>query len=192
MPSVCAHMVVAKEISKKLNINRNDFIKGNLLPDIIEKEDSHHKIKGDLYMIPDIDYFLENLDLSKDLYIGYLTHLLLDKHYLNDYLKSLYPNTNVFADGKIYRDYDYLNSLLINKFELDIDNLEEILNTYSCKIKKEKLESNIDCLKQRLSGNTKYLNFESFSQFLLDVSDIISKELVKYANKSSKLYIRIR
>ncbi len=36
MPSISAHMVVAKEVSKKLNISSDDFIKGNLLPDIID------------------------------------------------------------------------------------------------------------------------------------------------------------
>lgn len=192
MPSISAHMVVAKEVSKKLNISSDDFIKGNLLPDIIDMEDSHHKIKGNFYMIPDIDYFVEKLDFSNDLYIGYLTHLLLDKHYLNDYLKFLYPNIDIFADGKIYRDYDYLNSLLIDKFELNTEDLEKILNTYSCKILEEKLKYNIDCLKRCVSGNTKYLNFENFSQFLLDISDVISKELISYANKPSKLRIRIR
>ncbi len=143
-------------------------------------------------MIPDIDYFVEKLDFSNDLYIGYLTHLLLDKHYLNDYLKFLYPNIDIFADGKIYRDYDYLNSLLIDKFELNTEDLEKILNTYSCKILEEKLKYNIDCLKRCVSGNTKYLNFENFSQFLLDISDVISKELISYANKPSKLRIRTR
>lgn len=192
MPSISAHMVVAKEVSKKLNISSDDFIKENLLPDIINMEDSHHKIKGNFYMIPDIDYFVEKLDFSNDLYIGYLTHLLLDKHYLNDYLKFLYPNIDIFADGKIYRDYDYLNSLLIDKFELNTEDLEKILNTYSCKILEEKLKYNIDCLKRCVSGNTKYLSFENFSQFLLDISDVISKELISYANKPSKLRIRIR
>ena len=34
MPSICAHMVIAKEVGKRLNINSDDFIRGNLLPDI--------------------------------------------------------------------------------------------------------------------------------------------------------------
>ena len=46
--------------------------------------------------------------------------------------------------------------------------------------------------KAKESRETKYLNFESFASFLLEISDTISKELLDYANKSSKLYIRIR
>ena len=192
MPNISAHMIVAKEVAKRLNINSDEFIKRNLLPDIIDMEDSHHKVQNGVYMVPDIEYFLQNFDFSKDLNIGYLTHLLLDKHYLSDYLGSLYPNTNIFLDGIIYKDYDYLNFLLVNRFGLDIDNLENILSQYDCKILKEKLKYNIECLKHNKSGKTKYLNFESFASFLLEVSDTISKELVEYANKSSKLYIRIR
>ena len=192
MPNISAHMIVAEKVAKRLNINSDEFIKGNLLPDIIDMEDSHHKVQNGVYMVPDIEYFLQNLDFSKDLNIGYLTHVLLDKHYLSDYLGSLYPNTNIFQDGTIYKDYDYLNFLLVNRFGLNIDKLENILSQYDCKILKEKLKYNIECLKQKKAGKTKYLNFESFASFLLEISDTISKELLDYANKSSKLYIHIR
>ena len=192
MPNISAHMVVAKEVSKRLNINSDEFIKGNILPDIIDIKDSHHKVKNGVYMVPDIEYFIRNLDFTSDIDIGYITHLLLDKHYLNDYLGSLYPNTNVFLDGIIYKDYDYLNYLLINRFELNIDKIENILNQYDCKIKEEKLKYNIEYLKQKKEGKTKYLNYESFTYFLLEVSDTISKELLDYANKFNKLHIRIR
>ena len=191
MPNISAHMIVAQEIAKKLNINRDDFIKGNLLPDIIDMENSHHKLQVGVYKVPNIEYFLQSLDLSKDINVGYLTHLLLDKHYLIDYLSNLYPNTDVFLDGAIYKDYDYLNYLLVSKFGLQTDKLESVLSQYDCKILKEKLEYNLECLKQKKDGKTKYLNFESFAMFLLDISDIISKELLDYASKFSKLYIRI-
>ena len=192
MPNISAHMIVAQEIAKKLNINRDDFIKGNLLPDIIDMENSHHKLQVGVYKVPNIEYFLQSLDLSKDINVGYLTHLLLDKHYFIDYLSNLYPNTDVFLDGAIYKDYDYLNYLLVSKFGLQTDKLEGVLSQYDCKILKEKLEYNLECLKQKKDGKTKYLNFESFAMFLLDISDIISKELLDYASKFSKLYIRIR
>lgn len=192
MPNISAHMIVAMEVAKRLNLNSDEFIKGNILPDIIDMEDSHHKVQNGVYMIPDIEYFLQNLDFGKDINIGYLTHLLLDKHYLSDYLSTLYPNTNIFLDGIIYKDYDYLNFLLVNRFKLNVHKLENILNQYDCKILEKKLKYNIECLKQKKDCKTKYLNFENFASFLLEVSDTISKELLDYANKSSKLYIRIR
>lgn len=189
MPSVCAHMVVAKIISKKININSEEFIRGNLLPDIIDDNDSHHKFVSGEYMVPDIDYFVSKIDYRNGLQIGYLTHLLLDKHYLNDYIKSLYPNVNIFLDKIIYEDYNVINEFLVNKFKLDIDELEKVLSKYDCKIIEEKLKYNIECLKQKKSGSLKYLEFESFSQFLLDISDVIIKELNLYAYKYGKLYI---
>lgn len=189
MPSVCAHMVVAKIISKKLNINSDEFIKGNLLPDIIDDNDSHHKIVSGNYMVPDIDYFACKIDYSDSLQIGYLTHLLLDKHYLNNYIKTLYPNANIFIDRIIYGDYNIINGFLIDRFNLDIGELEQVLSKYDCKIIEEKLKYNIECLKQKKNGSLKYLEPENFSQFLLDISSVIIKELNLYAYKYSKLCI---
>ena len=119
MPNISAHMVIAKEVSRKLNVNSDDFIRGNLLPDIIDIEDSHYKIKNGVYLVSNIKRFLDLQDLSNNLYIGYLTHLLLDKHYLEDYLGKMFYNKNVFLDVKIY-NYYYLNHRLINKFDLNI------------------------------------------------------------------------
>lgn len=191
MPNISAHMVVATEVGKRLGLISDDFIRGNLLPDIIDIEDSHHKIQSGPYLVPDIKYFLKHLDLSKDINIGYLVHLLLDKHYLEDYLTKLYPGKNIFLDEKVYKDYDYLNYKLVNKFNLDVDSIEKILTHYNCKISKEKLEYNIGYLKQKKTGKTKYIDFDSFSQFLFNISKVISEELTNYASKYSKLLIRI-
>ena len=91
-------------ISIKNVLNSEDFIRGNLLPDIIDIKNSHHKINSGIYMVPDIEYFLKTIDLTNDLDLGYLTHLLLDKHYLEDYLLQLYPNRNIFLDQEVYKD----------------------------------------------------------------------------------------
>ena len=56
---------------------------------------------------------------------------------------------------------------------------------YNCKIKEEKLKYNINCLRNNISGKTYYLNINSFSKFLKEVSKTISEELIEYANKSS-------
>ena len=185
MPSISSHMIVAKAVAKRLNINSDDFIRGNLLPDIIDLEDSHHKIEKGVYMVPNIEYFIKKLDLTKDLHLGYLTHLLLDKHYLEEYLSNLYSNKNVFLDGVIYKDYDYLNHLLVKSFKLDTKSIERVLLKYDCNIVEEKLKYNINCLNQNISGKTYYINGKSFSDFLRKVSKIISEELIEYADKFS-------
>ena len=185
MPNISAHMIVAREVGKRLNIKSDNFIRGNLLPDIIDINDSHHKIKSKVYMVPDISYFFKKLDLNNDLHLGYLVHLLLDKYYLEDYLAKLYPNKNIFIDSMIYRDYDYLNYNLIKKFKLNVSSLEQILTNFDCKILKEKLKYNIECLKQKKIGKTMYLDLDSFSDFLFDISKVISEELISYENKYS-------
>ena len=191
MPSVSAHMAVAGEVARRLGLNSDDFIRGNLLPDIIDVANSHHKVESGAYMVPDIDYFIENMEIIGDLKLGYLTHLLLDKHYLEDYLGKIYPGRNIFLDGKIYMDYDYLSYPLAERFGLDVERLGEILAKYNCKISEEKLKYNIECLKRKKVGVTNYLDFESFARFLLEISKTISKELVNYASKSGKLRICI-
>ena len=184
MPGICSHMIIAKEVSKRLNIDSDDFIRGNLLPDIIDLKDSHHKIKNNIYMVPNIDYFVKRLDFTNELHMGYLTHLLLDKHYLEDYISVLYPNRNIFLDGLIYKDYDYLNHLLIEEFKLDTKYIRKVLIIkYGCNISREKLKYNISCLQQNISGEAYYLNIDSFSLFLRSISKTISEELVEYANK---------
>ena len=103
MPNMSSHMAVAKRVSEILDINDKDFIIGNILPDLYnDKKKSHYKIMGDFYLIPDIDYYIKNFDLNSNLNLGYLTHLLLDKYYLEDYLEKKIPGVDVFDDDIIY------------------------------------------------------------------------------------------
>ncbi len=82
--------------------------------------------------------------------------------------------------------------MLVERFGLDVERIEKALMKYDCKILKEKLKYNIECLKQKKKGTTKYLNYDSFARFHFDVSEVISKELINYASKSSKLHVRFR
>jgi hypothetical protein len=192
MPSIVAHMVIAKRVSDNLNYNSSDFIRGNLLPDIIDLNDSHYKIEKGYYLIPDINYYVKTHSLDSYLNKGYLSHLLLDRHFLDEYLSEKYKR-NIFIDGLIYRDYDYLNNDLLSRFNIDLEELIPILLNYKdSNINEEKLRYNIDCLKRKSNGDLKYLDLKDFSNFLLNVSDKIGEELKYYENESSKLYVHIR
>ena len=97
MPSMSAHMAIATRLSEKLNVDKKDFIKGNLLPDLYDdKVKSHYKIQGKKYFVQDINKAIKSLDLSSSLYLGYLSHLLLDKYYFDDYL--LKYDSDLFKD----------------------------------------------------------------------------------------------
>lgn len=181
MPSIACHMIVAKLVSEKLHIASDDFIRGNLLPDIMKnKEESHKKIQGTYFLVPDIKYFKENLDLNNKMDLGYFTHLLLDKYFLEEFMPF---NNNLFEDKTIYKEYDLINYKLIKKFNLDVDYLVKILSNITINIDKEKLKNNLECLKNKETGDTQYLNFDALSNFLVDVSNNIYEKIIKESNK---------
>lgn len=186
MPNISAHMIVGREVAKRLKIESKEFFKGNLLPDIIDCDDSHHRIQNGVYLVPDISFFLKELDLTDDLWKGYLVHLLLDKYYLEIYLGKKFKDKNVFIDGEIYNDYDYINKTLVKNFNLDINFFDEVLTDYKQKILEERLLYNKECLMQSKIGVLKYLDYESFSQFLIRISQVISQELSEYVAASYK------
>ena len=196
MPSIAAHMVCAKLVSEKLDINDSEFIKGNLLPDIIDIKDSHSKILGKHYYIPNIDYFVKTLDLNDNLYLGYLTHLLLDKYFLEDYIYNEVKGEEIFLNRTMYKEYDIINYRLLNKFAIDVNYLNNILVNYNVPINKEKYNKNIRSLNLGSTNETlKYLNIDSFSNFLVETANNIVKyleEVKKDECKSSMLNYRIR
>lgn len=179
MPSIAGHMVVAKLVAEKLKISDPEFIRGNLLPDIIEKEDSHHKIKGKYFLVPDLNYFKYNLDLNNNLNLGYYVHLLLDKYFLEDFILENISNLDVFENKIIYNEYSQINYQLVKKFKLDVEYLKKILKKFEVSINLDKLEYNLQCLSSTKVGETSYLKFQDFSKFLYDISQVISKEIEK-------------
>lgn len=193
MPNICAHMIVAKEVGKKIGINSDDYYRGNVLPDVISDMDSHHRIQGDIFQVPDVKWFIDKLNLDDEEQIGYLVHLLLDKHYLEDYLSKYFKNAEIFANKKIYHDYDAINHDLVERFNLDVSYLSKILSRFKrTDILHDKLKYNIECLNQNINEKPVYLDIDSFSNFLLNISDVIYKELMEYVNKYRKLHVHTR
>ena len=178
MPNMSSHMSIAKRVSDLLNIKDKDFIIGNLLPDLEEnKRESHYKIQGKQYLIPDIEYVKNNLDLTDMKNLGILTHLLLDKYYLEEYLYSNCPNDNVFEGISLYKDYDILNKDIVKYFDLDVDYLKEVLLEIDTPKYQDKLMNNINCLYHIENGETTYLDKDDFIKFLDNTSMIIAKEV---------------
>lgn len=176
MPSISAHMAIAKELSKLLNINSIDFIKGNLLPDLYyDKTKSHYKTEGKKYLIPNIYDAFSSLDLDDYINVGYLCHLLLDKYYLEEFLDKY--NFNVFEEADLYKDYDILNKDIINYYGLDVEYIKSCMKDFPNDIDKDLIDKNLKCLDLIIDLETKIIIKADFLSFLDRMINTIGKEL---------------
>lgn len=177
MPSMSAHMAIATRLSEKLNVDKKDFIKGNLLPDLYDdKVKSHYKIQGKKYSVPDINKAIKSLDLSSSLYLGYLSHLLLDKYYFDDYL--LKYDSDLFKDKTIYSDYDIINKDIIDYFNLDVNYIKGLMKDFPKEINQKKIDKNLECLDYNIDKKTNILDKNNFLKFLDEISNKIYYDII--------------
>lgn len=140
MASAIIHLAVAKELEKYLKIeNKKEYNLGAIAPDIaqqlkIEKTKSHfiYNTKSD---IPNIKLFKEKYKnfTNNSFELGYFTHLYTDKLWFDGFIDSLtYSNSIKLLDGTIihvpqeeikeliYNDYTNLNTIIIDKYNIDL------------------------------------------------------------------------
>lgn len=193
MPSIASHFACGKLVYKELKDdikNKDDFYIGCALPDIIDCPDSHLKIQGKYYLIPDIEKYKKTTNLNLDFNKGYLCHLLLDKYFLEEYIPENIPSYNIediFLPSKIYQDYTNMNSRLVNRYQLNIDYLNKIISESKLKIKKDKYADDLQNLRTTIPGEMNYIDFDRFTKFIEKSSSLISKELsIKSKNHVKK------
>lgn len=189
MPSIAAHMAVSKLVGDALNIYTPDFIRGNLLPDVTIDRNSHHKIQGTYFMVPDLDYFRKTLDFHYTLNLGYYVHILLDYYFLEEFVLQNVLNLDVFIQKIMYNDYSLVSFSILNFFGLNQDELYSILQDYPIPIDLDKLNYNLNCLKETIIGKPKSFELEKFLLFLQNISVRITEEVREYASKSRQLSI---
>ena len=188
MPSIAAHMTIAKLLSEKLDIEDEDFYRGNLLPDVIKtpREESHFKVQGEHFLVPNLEVAKKSLALTESMYLGYYTHLLLDKYFLEEFIPTYIGRYDLFKTKEMYLDYDEINLFIVNTFNLDVETITKILSeNYVCDIDQEKLEKNISCLNKEKNGEGIYLKREQFRTFLEEVSNKIYDDVKVYTKKTS-------
>lgn len=171
-----AKLVWEKIDKKEKKINKKEFYKGCILPDIINSEDSHYKIKGKNYLIPDIEKYKKNNKMDKDINKGYLCHLLLDKYFLEEYVIDNVPDydkVQLFSPELMYNDYTNMNALLVKKYKLDIKYINEIMENYEEELDGDKYKLNVDSINYKIVGELQFIDFEKFCSFLEEVADII-------------------
>ena len=115
------------------------------------------------------------MDLKSNLALGYLSHFLLDKYFLENYIYEVVKGEEIFLNGKIYEEYDIINYKLLEKFNIDVKYLNEILKDFEVPVDDKKYESNIKSLNNGyINKELKYLNIDNFSNFLIVTSSNIA------------------
>lgn len=113
MPAWGIHLATTKKLLEKINIkDKNDFIFGNILPDILNgylikdvsnivtHKDSHYDIyKGEKFSNYKRFYEKYNDKLNNKVVFGYLIHLMTD----NLWNKKFYNKKAIYRDDKIIR-----------------------------------------------------------------------------------------
>lgn len=97
MPGFILHLTAAKMALERLDssVNRNDFLFGNLAPDVFkEKTASHFRNPsryGERIEYPDLDLFLEKYEdlLHDSSCLGYYFHLYIDRCFFKEYLPRI-------------------------------------------------------------------------------------------------------
>ncbi len=116
MPSLGIHIYIADRISKKLNINRDEFIIGNVLPDVfmgwivdspskkLTYEETHlgekTKINNNMYTLPNYEKYTGKV--VDTLTLGYYCHILTD-YFFNRYT---FENKYVKSEKDEYLGYN--------------------------------------------------------------------------------------
>ena len=166
MPGFTIHLAVGKRyIEKHKNKikNENDFMKGTIAPDLdkefsqIEKNKSksHYGKWGQDNLITNIDEFLadKNIDINNDYWKGYFIHLLTDFYFYKKDFKFEHEQT-IKNNDYFYYDYDCLNKILREKYNIDKYEIESIKKYMYV-----------------IEGKPKYLKIEKVINFIEKISD---------------------
>ena len=112
MAGYVIHLAVAEEYLKKTKVKENyeEFIEGVIAPDgVIDKSKTHYGEKSSLVRL---DEFLKDKKLDTSFNRGYFLHLVTDYIFYNK-IFDMYSKD-------IYNDYDILNAILIEKYNVKL------------------------------------------------------------------------
>lgn len=113
MPGYVIHLAVAEEYLKKHKEKQeeyNEFIKGVIFPDSIKDKLTTHY--GEKSSVSNLYKFLKVNKIDTSFNRGYFLHLLTDYLFYNKYIDKMSKD--------MYNDYDILNKLLIEKYDVKL------------------------------------------------------------------------
>ena len=202
MPSSNIHLKVAYELNKRLNINSEHFIVGNIAPDAVningfaskeERWTSHLRDKDfDIWISKVEDFYNLNVgNYQYEFLLGYISHILTDV--LHDKYLYMHQRKQIISDTKCQDNeaHDILrNDMNIYTF-IEYNELKDILSKYKntnkiLNINAEKLDKWIKKVIEVYNGNnnSKYQTDEDIELLINLVEDklkqLMNKEKIKY------------
>lgn len=115
MPGFVIHTAIGQEYLKKHKKveNYDEFIMGNIQPDLIKDKSKSHYGKSPAYT--NLKEFLNNNNIDNSLNRGKFLHLIADYLFYNYYLDRI-------SSEIIHNDYDLTNKFLIEKYNVKLLN----------------------------------------------------------------------
>lgn len=183
MGSRIIHYCVGNEILKRVKLDEHQFILGNLAPDVYSPElggslVSHFRIPEEImeYECVDLERFKSKYEhqITNDFVLGYYCHLITDNLWLKDAYKKyghLGLDERNQAVKLVYKDYWVLNTMLIDKFSLNLVSFQTtghiLVEEIDATFLNELVESlGNDFSKKSDTWELKELNYDEILQFI--------------------------
>lgn len=167
MPGFVIHIAIGNEYLRKHNIleNKDDFIQGNIQPDLAKDKTKTHYGKSPTYT--NLKEFLKYNELNSPLNRGIFLHLIADYLFYNYYLKDV-PREG--TREILHSDYDIINKDIIKKYNVTL--LENIKQSVFYK-----------------TGTTKILTLDLVYKVIDEISnldiDVVREEILNNNEKWS-------
>lgn len=115
MPGFVIHTAIGHEYLKKHKKveNNDEFIMGNIQPDLIKDKSKSHYGKSPAYT--NLKGFLNDNKIDNSLNRGKFLHLIADYLFYNHYLDRI-------SSEILHNDYDLTNKFLIEKYNVKLPN----------------------------------------------------------------------
>ena len=140
MASSLVHIAIAKKVLEKVEVkDQKDYFLGAIAPDIAKQiglnRDISHFIINSEVDVPNTNIFIKRYPYFKynSFDLGYFTHLYADKIWFGEFLPNRVQNCSIkLLDGTImktspqeitqmiYADYTNLNTIIIEKYDLEL------------------------------------------------------------------------
>lgn len=128
MSSLKMHIAISLQIQKHFNFS-DAFLLGAILPDmfktILNDKAITHFLINDCIVLE--DFINSQNTIEDELILGYYAHLIEDNIWYEEYMKKKYRLYPEYTDDKIYNDYAFVDSIMYEKLNINMNDILERL-----------------------------------------------------------------